>query len=84
LKTHLYFDSYRQRVELFIQFFEHNQLLQRETAEPVDTQREGKEKEGKEREEGGGRERMWNKLGFFFFSQEEMSATRLDGAEKQA
>lgn len=39
--THLYLDSYRQGVELFIQFSEDNQLFQREAAEPVKRRRTG-------------------------------------------
>lgn len=35
-QTHLYFDSYGQGVQLFIQFFEDNQLFQCEAAEPVE------------------------------------------------
>lgn len=38
--THLYFDSYRQGVQLFIQFFEDDQLFQCEAAEPVGGERE--------------------------------------------
>lgn len=37
--TYLYFDSYWQGIQLFIQFFEDDQLFQCEAAEPV-----GKEK----------------------------------------
>lgn len=34
--THLYFDSYRQGVQLFVQFLENNKLFQCETAQPVE------------------------------------------------
>lgn len=38
--THLYFDSYRQGVQLFVQFLENNKLFQREAAQPVEEKRE--------------------------------------------
>lgn len=41
--THLDFDGYGQGVQLLIQFFEYDQLFQREAAEPVG---EGKERGG--------------------------------------
>lgn len=34
--THLYFDSYRQGVQLFVQLLEHDQLFQGEAAQPVE------------------------------------------------
>lgn len=40
--THLYFDSYRQGVQLFVQFLENNKLFQREAAQPVEKKRERK------------------------------------------
>lgn len=35
--THLYFDCYRQGVQLFVQFLENDQLFQREAAQPAET-----------------------------------------------
>lgn len=52
-EPHLDFHSYGQRVELFVQFFEHNQLLQRETAEPGDRQTEEERRKKKKQGEKG-------------------------------